>query len=198
MTSTPEQWLPVVGWETSHEVSDYGKVRSIDRWITRRGQTKAFLCRGKLKTLTKTDHGYYVVTMKAEGRKLIEYVHYLVLRAFVGPRPIGYDCLHGVNGTLDNHLTNLQWGTSSQNRLDRRRDGTDPMLNRTHCPRGHPLIEPNLIKAMLPNRSCLACDRARGIIRWRQPRNPNQTFNLKEYSDECYRGIMVSASAVNI
>ena len=29
--SEPERWLPVVGWEGLHEVSDLGRVRSLPR-----------------------------------------------------------------------------------------------------------------------------------------------------------------------
>lgn len=198
MSGTPERWLSVVGWETSHEVSDYGNVRSIDRWVIRRGQHKPFLVSGRITTQTKTDHGYYIVTLKCGGKKLRAYVHRLVLCAFVGPPPPGQEGLHGPAGSWNNRLANLRWGTRSENHLDKRRDGTDPMLNRTRCPRKHLLVQPNLVPSMLPGRSCLACERGRGVIRWRQPRNPNQTLSLQENSDKCYRSIMLSASITDI
>jgi len=33
MTSASERWLPVVGYEDIYEVSDHGRVRSVDRII---------------------------------------------------------------------------------------------------------------------------------------------------------------------
>lgn len=33
MNATREQWRPVVGWENLYEVSDQGRVRSLDRMV---------------------------------------------------------------------------------------------------------------------------------------------------------------------
>lgn len=43
------------------------------------------------------------------------YVHRLVLEAFTGPCPKGMECLHADDDPTNNHLTNLRWGTHSDN-----------------------------------------------------------------------------------
>lgn len=45
-------------------------------------------------------------------------VHILVLEAFVGPRPDGMQGLHKSDNARNNRLSNLYWGTPSQNAVD--------------------------------------------------------------------------------
>jgi hypothetical protein len=72
----------------------------------------------ELKTIP--DYGYRLVHLPS-GRRAR--VHWLVLEAFVGSRPEGYDGLHKNDKRSDNALTNLYWGTPQQNALDRTRNG---------------------------------------------------------------------------
>jgi hypothetical protein len=64
--------------------------------------------------------GYKVVSIAGMNR----YVHALVLEAFVGPRPEGFDACHNNGNKTDNRLENLRWDTKSANSLDKRRHGT--------------------------------------------------------------------------
>ena len=66
-----------------------------------------------------TRENYYPVVMLskgsiAQGVKCAK-VHVLVLEAFVGPRPAGYDACHDNGNKRDNRLTNLRWDTRSNN-----------------------------------------------------------------------------------
>jgi len=42
-------------------------------------------------------------------------VHHLVLEAFIGPRPSGYECNHKNNIKSDNRPKNLEWVTHAEN-----------------------------------------------------------------------------------
>jgi hypothetical protein len=68
--------------------------------------------------------GYRLANLRVNGKVVHRYVHLLVLDAFVGPRPAGMQARHGVHGKSVNTVSNLSWGTKSQNELDKRRDGT--------------------------------------------------------------------------
>ena len=57
------------------------------------------------------------------GRGNGHYVHHLVLEAFVGPRPEGYECCHKDGNPMNNNLPNLYWGTPAQNDADQSRHG---------------------------------------------------------------------------
>ena len=86
----------------------------------------------------------------------------------------------GVDGDpSNNRLENLRWDTRSENMLDINRYGCHPNTARTHCPRQHLLVMPNLVRCLLPGRALLACNRAQArrarpsggaAIRTRSPR----------------------------
>jgi hypothetical protein len=50
-------------------------------------------------------------------------VQCLVLEAFIGPRPDGYEARHLNGNGEDNHVSNLAWGTRKENYADQRRHG---------------------------------------------------------------------------
>ena len=119
-----EEWRDVVGYTGHYQVSDLGRVRSVDREIHNGwGGTK----RLKGRTLKQGHYGanpYDMVSLSVENKRELCAVHALVAAAFFGPRPSGYEVCHGPNGKQDNGVSNLYYGTRSQNQLDRFRDGT--------------------------------------------------------------------------
>jgi hypothetical protein len=52
------------------------------------------------------------------------FVHELMLITFVGPRPAGMECRHLDGNPANNALSNLAWGTRSENSFDRFAHGT--------------------------------------------------------------------------
>lgn len=73
----------------------------------------------------RSPSGYLSVCLTREGRRLNQYVHHLVLAAFVGPRPTpAHDACHRNDRGSDNRLTNLYWGTLEENTADRRANGS--------------------------------------------------------------------------
>lgn len=164
--SSIETWRPVVGYEDLYEVSDQGRVRSLDRVFVRTNGVPQSVKGRVLKPGTDKD-GYRTVALSRGGKATTRRIHRLVLSAFVGPCPTGQEVRHlnGVPG--DNRLSNLAYGTSSENRRDRWEHGTDHNLNKTHCNNGHDHFEENNIpsQAKRGKRSCLICSRADSYIR---------------------------------
>lgn len=128
--SSEERWLPVVG-NPGYEVSDLGRVRS---WKKYGGPAPRIL------RLNAYD-GYPVATMSRSQRR----VHRLVLDAFVGTRPDGMVSRHIDGDRSNNALSNLTYGTPSENMRDRRAHGTDRNVNRTECINGHPFTPDNTL-----------------------------------------------------
>lgn len=81
-------------------------------------------CGRRRVAVSKDRFGYELVYLSRKGKSYPRRIHRLVLEAFVGPRPMGMECLHGVGGKSDNHIENLRWGTRSENIQDKVRDGT--------------------------------------------------------------------------
>lgn len=116
--SADEVWLPVVGYAGLYEASSLGQVRSLYRAGTR-GRV--------LRQHVSKSTGYLYVVLYRDARRSQQNVHTLVAGAFLGPRPEGRETRHGPGGRLENAITNLGYGTQSQNSgEDRRRDGTLP------------------------------------------------------------------------
>lgn len=115
------EWLPVPGYEGSYEVSDQGDVRSITRQVPY-GRHPGMTYKGKLLKKFKNKNGYLAVKLAFAGATRTTYVHELVLRAFVGPRPFTQEKgeirhLDGVK--TNNALSNLKYGTINENAADR-------------------------------------------------------------------------------
>lgn len=125
-THQPEQWKPVVGYEGLYEVSDQGRVRSLDRPDGRGRKIK-----GLLRALTETGDPvgpkkkrYLQLGLSRNSVYRTRKVHVLVMAAFVGPRPAGLDICHRNGDPSDNRLSNLRYGTKRSNMLDRHEHGT--------------------------------------------------------------------------
>jgi len=162
MTPTTETWRPVVGHEGLYEVSDLGRVRSVDRDVAYPGG-RMQRHRGRVLSPKRTDEGRKYVNLSRQGKARLYKVALLVLEAFVGPRPPGTFGCHSDGDASNDRVTNLRWDTPSANNYDRIAHGRDWHASRTHCIRGHLLLAPNLTaaKARQGHRNCLACDRAK-------------------------------------
>ena len=157
MQST-EKWLSVVGYEGSYEVSNLGRVRSLDR-VSARGHNIRGLM---LALVTLADSGpdaRQTVSLHLGGVQRTRLVHHLVLESFVGPRPQGQEACHWDGDASNNALSNLRWDSHKANEADKLRHGTHVNANKTHCIRGHELVEPNLVpgELALGFRKCRAC-----------------------------------------
>lgn len=149
-----ERWLPVPGYEGVYEVSDQGRVRSLDR-ADSRGRSRT----GRVLSLRIQPSGHRTVSLCTNAKRRIFHVHHLVLMAFVGPRPTGMEGCHWNDDPTDNRVENLRWDTRSGNQLDSVRNGTHHMARRTHCPQGHPYDSENTYVHPSGSRLCRECRR---------------------------------------
>ncbi len=123
--TTAEIWKDVPGYEDIYQASTYGRIRSVRRVIKYAdGRNRPDPGRILLPGKAGRERNYAFVNLSKNGVKSNRHVHDLVLLTFVGPKPRGLTARHGVFGTSDNSLSNLSYGTPSQNQMDRRRDGT--------------------------------------------------------------------------
>ena len=130
-----EIWKVIPNFE-GYEVSNYGNVRSIDRYILqRRGSAYSddyylrFMKGRPLKPhiiWSNDKYPHSSITLGKDNRFLI---HRLVLFAFVGPCPDGMECCHNDGNGLNNRLDNLRWDTPSNNQLDRKKHGTQTITS---------------------------------------------------------------------
>lgn len=113
---TGEVWRGVLGYEDSYEVSNYGRVKSLSRKIEvhRDGETHARYYRERLMSLSIRTR-YPSVSISRDGRLESFLVHRLVAEAFI-PNPENKPYVNHIDGdTHNNHVSNLEWVTQSEN-----------------------------------------------------------------------------------
>jgi hypothetical protein len=195
-----ERWRPIAGFETSYEVSDAGRVRSLARTITRGYRARTGLRQpvpARVLRPSQNTSGTLKVTLcrPGHGGPLTRAIHLLVLTAFIGPRPPGHTGRHLNRDRTDNHLANLAWRPPPLPLPHRQRAPRParpprpprPRRRKPDCIRGHPLCEPNLVPSALQqgHRSCLACMRAyQGRY---LAANRGRAYDLQTESDKHYQ-----------
>lgn len=109
-----EQWKPIRGYEGLYEVSDQGRVRSLDR-VLRGSFGTTEVHRGKIRKLSLRSN-YLFVGLHKDGVATSYDVHRLVADAFVmGKTKDRNDVNHKNLNKLDNRAVNLEWVTKSEN-----------------------------------------------------------------------------------
>lgn len=129
---TAETWKAVSGYEGLYEVSDHGRVRSLDRVVSARNRwgtiTQKAHCGRVLKLHRHAKNGYVSVAL---GQGNVRLVHRLIASAFL-PNP---DQLREVNHKNlvrdDNRTTNLEWVSSSGNKHHSYGSGTRKQHGKT-------------------------------------------------------------------
>ncbi len=145
-----EEWRSIPGFEGLYEASNLGRVRSLDH-----GRRKGRVL--KQRFLSRRE--YVVVTMSRNGKYRDQFVHRMVLKAFCGEPPPGYECCHNNGNPTDNQLENLRWDSRNENSVDQVRHGTHHHVRKTHCPKGHPYDETNTYHHPNGGRICIECRR---------------------------------------
>ena len=106
-----EIWKAIEDYEGIAEVSNYGRVRTLDR-INNTGRR----IKGKEKKLTLRNDGYYCVGLDKEGKNTNFKVNRLVAIAFV-PNPKNKPFVDHIDGNRINDIyTNLRWVDAQENR----------------------------------------------------------------------------------
>ena len=108
-----EIWKTVVGWEGLYEVSNLGRVRSLDR-IVKRGD---YLQNRHQKILAQTQNkfGYLLAKLSRNGRSRRYMIHRLVAEAFI-PNPDNLPQVNHKDENKENNcVENLEWCTRLYN-----------------------------------------------------------------------------------
>jgi len=112
-----EEWRPVVGYEGLYEVSNLGRVRSLDHKVPYARWNADGLRWQKGRILRPGGKPYFHIKLCKESTVTHIDIHVLVITAFLGKREQGMVVNHIDGNKTNNDLTNLEWVTPRENNL---------------------------------------------------------------------------------
>ena len=77
-----EVWKDIRGYEKYYQISNLGRVRSLDRIIKDEKNNRTFNIKGKIITPTDNGNGYLIIGLRKNGKRNNKYIHRLVAEAF--------------------------------------------------------------------------------------------------------------------
>lgn len=114
-TPMEEIWKDIPGYEGYYQVSNLGRVRSLDRVIIRKGNHKQTWRGCTLKNKTYSNGYKFVILTTPEYGAKSKLLHRLVAIAFI-PNPNGLPQINHKNeDRTDNRVDNLEWCTAKYN-----------------------------------------------------------------------------------
>ena len=106
MVMKKEIWKPVAGYEGRYEVSNFGRVKSLN--YMRTGKEKIL-------RLQNGAHNYQIVCLTKDGKERMHYIHRLVAEAFI-PNPENLPQINHIDeNRFNNCVENLEWCTVKYN-----------------------------------------------------------------------------------
>ena len=108
-----EKWKEVKGYEGFYEVSNYGRVKSVPRYVDTTMNCRHYV--STILTPSQNNAGYNIVNLAKNGKIKTQRIHILVAEAFI-PNEENKPCVDHINGIRDdNRVENLEWCTHKEN-----------------------------------------------------------------------------------
>lgn len=118
-----EKWSPIKGYENLYLVSNYGRVLSLLRPAKKKNRNYG----GRILRQHKTINGYPQVGLAKDNKSQTKLIHRLVCDAFKN-NTYNKPCVNHIDlDKTNNHLSNLEWCTYSENEKHSYANGKIPI-----------------------------------------------------------------------
>ena len=172
-----EVWKDVEGFKGYYQVSNKGRVKSVDRVVSYENEFGTFDRKIKSRILTPAQTtGYQVVSLYKNKKRTMKYVHRLVAKAFI-TNPNNYPMInHKDENKLNNVVSNLEWCTASYNmeyndlREKNGKKQRKPVIGK-HLDTGEIIRYPSVTSAMNDGYNSIGY-----VLRGERPHNKNYTW----------------------
>ena len=114
MSEIEEEWRPIEGYDGAYEVSNYGNIRSLDRYISGAFDSKRFIKGVEIKSCL-TGNGYLGFNLVKDGKSKTSKVHRVVANAFIENEHNKPEVNHKDGNKHNNNVSNLEWVTVGEN-----------------------------------------------------------------------------------
>lgn len=104
-----EIWKDIEGYEGFYQVSNIGRVRSLDRIVKGSRRNKYQMCKSKMKVLDRCNKRYSQISIYKDGKGRKFLVHRLVAIAFIPNKKNHPQVNHLDFDRHNNHVSNLEW-----------------------------------------------------------------------------------------
>ena len=116
MEEVHERWVVAPGFDGYYEVSNLGRVRSLDRIVVDMGGRRKRLFKGAIMRPSKDKDGYLMVHFRRDGKNYPSIkLHRLVAQAFIPNNENLPYINHKDFDRTNNKVSNLEWCTAQQN-----------------------------------------------------------------------------------
>lgn len=110
-----EIWKDIIGYEGIYQVSNLGRVKSVERRVRNHKSGSTRLQKEQIITPTDNGNGYKIVCLRSKTNRKNKYVHRLVAEHFLD-NPLGKGYVNHIDYDKSNNVvTNLEWCTVSEN-----------------------------------------------------------------------------------
>lgn len=109
-----EIWKDIVGYEGLYQISNFGRIKSVERVVIKKNDRKNYVKETVLRFGINTS-GYYIVSLYKNAKPKTHRVHRIFATEFL-PNYENKPNINHIDGDkLNNNLHNLEWVTQKEN-----------------------------------------------------------------------------------
>lgn len=133
-----EIWKDVEEFKGVLQVSNLGRMRTLDHYVRHTKPMHKKLIKGKIRKLIVGNNGYYYLMFTYEGKNHHIQVHREVAKAFIQNPESKPQVNHINHNKLDNRVENLEWCTPSENMIHAYKNHLIPLNKIGHSGKSNP------------------------------------------------------------